>query len=46
MKKGPNNMESRTLDFNKRFDSIDSAIGTYIEDLLKKTKLPVISFSK
>ena len=46
MKKGPNNMKSRTLDFNKPFDSINSAIDTYIEDLLKKTKLSVISFSK
>ena len=46
MKKGPNNMESRTLDSNKPFGSINSAIDTYIEDLLKKTKLPVISFSK
>lgn len=46
MKKGPNNMESRTLDFDKPFDSINSAIDTYIEDFLKKTNLPVISFSK
>ena len=40
------NFMNFALDFNKPFDSINSAIDTYIENLLKKTKLPVMSFSK
>ena len=46
MRKGRNYMEYRPLNFNKPFDSINSGINTCIEDLSKKTKLPVNSFSK
>ena len=36
MTKGANYMEARTLNFNKSFDSINSAIDTYIEGLSKR----------
>ena len=37
-------MEARTLNFNKSFDSINSAIDTYIEDLSKRLNFQWIHF--
>ena len=44
MTKKPNYSEPCTLNFNKVFGNINSAIDNYIQDLSRQAKLPTQSF--